>query len=513
MFRKKRIVNLVLSIFAAGIVIGISGCAQPQTEIKYVDKYIDKYVEAIIKDGSYDVYHYQQNTTGGNFFENYTLKQSEKNKILSAGTKLEDIQKTYVGFTAKSLAQNGSTIYVLYDRNVITYTFNSGEGKFTDGQTSKTVSGLYGANYINPINPGLESKIFSSWQDAAGNVSPLVFGEKDETFTATYFDIGGLTIYKFHETPVAMSAGTDGTAGISATYVEFGDWPQTVLPESSSVAVDETKKIIMGANTYYLGTDGNYYAKCKENAYATGYKYSDNNPVKKSTENSYRYFKVEPIKWRVLTDNYSGKKLLLAENILTADIPFYEGYSRTRSVGADTTIYPNNYKYSQIRAYLNGLSYYNNSNAAVNTYSGNGFLQSAFTGSAQILIADTEVDNRAETTGYDDEIKYATDYACENTTDKIFLLSVSEGVNTAYGFKSYYSDNARKRYATDYAKANYVRLETGAQDGGYWWLRSPKYSSENYVSNVDYDGTLDILCYECSYITYYGVVPALTISF
>lgn len=512
MFRKKRIVNLVLSIFAAGIVIGISGCAQPQTEIKYVDKYIDKYVEAIIKDGSYDVYHYQQNTTGGNFFENYTLKQSEKNKMLSAGTKLEDIQKTYVGFTAKSLAQNGSTIYVLYDRNVITYTFNSGEGKFTDGQTSKTVSGLYGANYINPINPGLESKIFSSWQDAAGNVSPLVFGEKDETFTATYFDIGGLTIYKFHETPVAMSAGTDGTAGISATYVEFGDWPQTVLPESSSVAVDETKKIIMGANTYYLGTDGNYYAKCKENAYATGYKYSDNNPVKKSTENSYRYFKVEPIKWCVLTDNYSGKKLLLAENILTADIPFYEGWSGTRSVGADTTIYPNNYKYSQIRAYLNGLSYYNNSNAAVNTYSGNGFLQSAFTGSAQTLIADTEVDNSPSTTGYS-EATYATDYACENTTDKIFLLSVSEVINTAYGFNSerYYSDDARKRYATDYAKANYVEIQTDAKYGDCWLLRSPDYMYNNYANYVDYYGP--VMSNISVPISCYGVVPALTISF
>ena len=49
------------------------------------------------------------------------------------------------------MAQNETAIYVFYDRNTITYTFQTGtEGKFEDETTSKEVSGLYGASYSKP---------------------------------------------------------------------------------------------------------------------------------------------------------------------------------------------------------------------------------------------------------------------------------------------------------------------------------------------------------------------------
>ena len=68
--------------------------------------------------------------------------------------------------------------------------------------------------------------------------------------------------------------------------------------------------------------------------------------------------------WRVLTEDYtvpgenekpqsSGKALLLAENILTGGICYYVGWN-TRTITGAGTIYPNNYKYSTIRAWLNG---------------------------------------------------------------------------------------------------------------------------------------------------------------
>ena len=75
--------------------------------------------------------------------------------------------------------------------------------------------------------------------------------------------------------------------------------------------------------------------------------------------------------WRVLTEDYtvpgenekpqsSGKALLLAENILTGGICYYVGWNTRTITGAGTkegepaTVYPNNYKYSTIRAWLNG---------------------------------------------------------------------------------------------------------------------------------------------------------------
>ena len=275
----------------------------------------------------------------------------------------------------------------------------------------------------------------------------------------------------------------------------------------------------MGANTYYLGSDGNYYAKCAEKAYGTDieYRYIDNTqPGTDGTTT--RYFRVEPIKWRVLTDNYSGKKLLLAEEILTANVPYYDynSSSNTRTIGSDTDIYPNNYKYSQIRAYLNGLDYYYDTSSTETTkktdYTGKGFLQTAFTQSAQALIAETVVDNSKETTG-NVESTYKPEYACENTTDKIFLLSSSE-LNKREYFGEF---EARIRFPTDYAKANNAFRGSKNGCGGCWWLRSPGDGSDYtgdgsyYAQNIDDNGYQ----YDDRRAdgTHFGVVPALSISF
>ncbi|MCR5725118.1 MAG: DUF6273 domain-containing protein [Treponema sp.] len=228
------------------------------------------------------------------------------------------------------------------------------------------------------------------------------------------------------------------------------------------------------------------------------------------------YFKVQPIEWRVLTSNYNstGKKLLLAESILTANVPYYYLNSGTRSIDDDTTVYPNNYKYSQIRAYLNGLNYYNNSNTAVTTYNEKGFLQKAFTTSAQDLIETTAVDNSAaSTTDSSGAVRQATTYACENTSDKIFLLSEKEVTTSTYGFAAYNSSgtfNTRIRVTTDYAKANMAYQSTTSGRGGNWRLRSPDYSYSEYVRSVrDYGDT-----YTRSLVfnSYHGVCPALCVE-
>lgn len=80
-------------------------------------------------------------------------------------------------------------------------------------------------------------------------------------------------------------------------YVLFGFYPQT--EKKDSVTITET----VDSRGYYLGSDGEYYAK-KSSGWFDAY-----------------YFKVEPIKWRVLetqTDDYTGQEriLLLSEKIL-----------------------------------------------------------------------------------------------------------------------------------------------------------------------------------------------------
>lgn len=321
--------------------------------------------------------------------------------------------------------------------------------------------------------------------------------------------------------PELYSSPIDAETGLAATksskYIYFGVFPKTVA--AKTITVDENVSVTMGANTYYKGkNDENYYVEVKENAlyYSAEYYYSDN--TRPGT--SYRWFKVEPIKWKVITDSYSGKCLLLAEDILTANVPYYEA-SASRTIAGET-VHPNNYKYSQIRAYLNGLDYYYGdilgSIVKKTDYTDKGFLQTAFTAEAQNLIMVTTVDNSAaSTTDSGNNLDEATEYACEDTKDKIFLLSLKEA--TSYGFSAYNEGgkgDARIRKTTDYAKANYAYQSSFAGCGGYWWLRSPGYKGVYYDKDiariVHHGGNASTSEYVYNNSSGDGVVPALSIS-
>lgn len=324
--------------------------------------------------------------------------------------------------------------------------------------------------------------------------------------------------YNWYESPVDFFTGKAATA--DSEYVLFGVFPKTVLPLDSTVTVDEEDFVEMGADKYYKGSDGKYYVKALENAYGTGaqYKYENNvEQVKQKDADSYRYFKVEPIKWKVLTTTYdidgeagsATGALLLAEDILTANVPYF-GLTSSRTID-EKTINPNNYKHSMIRAYLNGITYQGQYGEGIK-WNGSGFLQTAFTKAAQEKIATTEVDNRAETTGYS-ERTYANLFACENTNDKIFLLSESEAINSSYGFTAYDSygeGNARIRIPTDYAKANYAYQSPIGGYGGAWWLRSPYYTYEYFAHYVSSDGDANLNDYVNRIDA--GIVPALCVS-
>lgn len=236
-------------------------------------------------------------------------------------------------------------------------------------------------------------------------------------------------------------------------------------------------------------------------------------------------------------ENAETACLLVAEEILTANVLYYDYSSNTRTIDGKI-VYQNNYKYSKIRAYLTGSDYYDDSITAVDTYRNKGFLQTAFTSTAQNKIKTTKVRNDGlSTTDAGKNLKRADgyngdgitssgkpDYTCAATEDKIFLLSEYEVSNPDYGMpgKDSYlgntagenlNDGTRIKKATDYAKANYAYQFTISEDyGGYWLLRSPSYYMYSYVRNVYYSGYSDDFhyFYETSSI---GIVPALCISF
>ena len=275
-------------------------------------------------------------------------------------------------------------------------------------------------------------------------------------------------------------------------YIYFGEYPQTI--KADDVTVTDTTD----SRGYYLGDDGNYYARVIANPYESSYTFSTGAGVTEGTE---YYFKVEPIRWRILSEE-DGAAFILCDSII-ANVPYQSDYTYdsntglcyTTANGAPDGTYANNYKYSEVRAWLNAT-----------------FYETAFNSLQQEIVLTTEVDNSAASTNpYGNETLWnngVNDYACESTNDKIFLLSEAEATNDLYGFASYNeSDTARRMLTSDYSRATGAWLDY--YGNGWWRLRSP-YCYLNYgARGVDSVGQASD---DFNIInTIVGVVPALRI--
>lgn len=353
-----------------------------------------------------------------------------------------------------------------------------------------------------------------------------------------------LSEYNWYESPVDIKTNQAPTSESKEIY--FGVFPQTVVSIDSDknllgkdkitiITISEEKEnsVTIGSNTYFKGSDGEYYFKSFENANGTGYAYSDGTTVNQIAENSTRWFRVEPIKWRVLTKyyrlDYSNPKseetyLLIADQILTSNIPFYDFSKSGKAVRevAGYKVFPSNYKYSQIRAFLTG-DYYFDGTSAIDTYFKKGFLQTAFTSDAQNLIRVTRVRNDALSTtdsartlpmadGKNEKGEQVmVDATCPYTDDKIFLLSIAEATNIFYGMDRHDSNNiSRVRSATDFAKANNIYIDPENPNFYLWWLRSPYFFFNGGASRiVSCNGKILMGITDNASA---GVVPALCIS-
>ena len=265
--------------------------------------------------------------------------------------------------------------------------------------------------------------------------------------------------------------------GTLYNLVTFGLWPQTI--KADDVDIDESQTKTAGSFTYCRGSDGQWYAKLKETIHVDGCKYSDGTAIAYYGGGVARWiwFRVEPIKWRVLTNNYNGtgKKLLLAENVLIG-----------RRYDEKNGSY--NYQNSEIRKWLNSNA---NSASMSDHNSLGGFLKAAFTTNDELAkIVDTNVDSS-------DSL----------TTDKVFLLNRQETLKSEYGFGD---ANTRIRNMTDYATASGADLYGGFGEGGDWWLRFS--SSDNWDDGyVGVTGSRGDKVYS-PISSVNGVVPALCVE-
>lgn len=205
---------------------------------------------------------------------------------------------------------------------------------------------------------------------------------------------------------------------------------------------------------------------------------------------------------------------MFSEKIITGGIKFYQlkdseryyipgtGYLyKPREINGNE-IQPNNYEFSEVRAFLNGL---NGESYGVSDFSEKGFFDIAFSEEEKKSILTSKIDNSLNsTTDYTGTWKKAYGYASNDTEDKIFLLSEYEITNPSYGFKNYdESDVFRKKTVTDYAKASGAfawMSDDEFYNLGTYYLRSPYSATANYCiqyvnQNGDAKRTYEIINY------------------
>lgn len=328
-----------------------------------------------------------------------------------------------------------------------------------------SLTGSYNIPYYSAYTVKIEAK----------KANLTLVGSGEATFTLEEGD----TYKNVSVTIVGEQKVSLGEMGISLNWVKgykretltMGSWPQS-LADVTDVTLTATGKTYDGVNEEYSGSDGNKYVKVEDS-----------------------YYKVEPMTWRVIAYNSDGSKKLLADKIYSK-IPYY-GATSNRSL-AGTTIYANNYKYSNVRAYLNSTKNQFETDGGTPTeydvdWTDAGFLTSAFTAAEQSKIKTTTVDNSAVTTDSD-----SNQYACENTEDKVFLLSYNDATKKIYGLNN---NSDRIMQPTAYASANNA--------GGFWWLRSPFYYysyNARFIYSDGYDYNRDVDDDDV------GVVPALSVT-
>ena len=207
-----------------------------------------------------------------------------------------------------------------------------------------------------------------------------------------------------------------------------------MLP-TAALAADTGKAIQLVSE----GSAGNLGGGQADNVYFGNYYYYQSNNRTK-----------EPVKWRVLS-NTGGQLFLLSDQ----NLDVFQYHTEEENVTWET---------STIRSWLNGYGASSNAGGSSGTdYTGDNFLNAAFSAGEQRAIATTTVVN-------DENTDYGTDGG-NDTNDRIFLLSLTETYNRTYFPRGTNLRSTNTAYVAGGGKLG--RGMNGANKPDRYWLRSP----------------------------------------
>ena len=249
---------------------------------------------------------------------------------------------------------------------------------------------------------------------------------------------------------------TPGKQKVTYDIIEFGSYPQ----------LEVTGEALTGEIT---GAEYDEYGDCVagENKYRR-VEIKGNKGSNETEENAeYRYFKYEPVEWRVLKVS-EGYAYMLSDKVIDA-----QWYDASHS----------SWNTSLIRYWLNG---YKDMGLEIYNYP-KSMLGTAFNEDEKkaMELKDGEYIDK------DVSQKDGTDYGfCD---DRLFLLETYELKNEDYGFLNYdtIGDNARKMETTDYAKENNV----------FFVGEDEKYYAQYWTNDI---GKPEVIC--VSVVRWWGAV-------
>ncbi len=266
--------------------------------------------------------------------------------------------------------------------------------------------------------------------------------------------------------------------------ITFGMYPQSEVTDYSLKSSLESQSKNWISYRYYSGTGdeldgkmtpGDYMRYCDVDYGGKKYRgvtFDSYRPKRTgfltTTENSSQdengyyanntyWFEYEPIEWRILD---ASQNLIMSEMLLNSiafnDYVYYVEGTEITYGDSSHTFYCNNYVKSSIRTWLN-----------------NGFFDLAFDSSEKSRIITTSLDNGSDGTA----------------DDRIFLLSYSDSMNTAYGFSASSNvDRSRMAEGTDYAKCQGLWVD---EESGYSYCRLRTQGQKSFFTcDIKYDGSV-----------------------
>lgn len=317
----------------------------------------------------------------------------------------------------------------------------------------------YGLKLKVTYNSGKTDEVSTGWSISEDSFST----SGNKTVTVTYggqsikYEITVTDVYQFH----------DVITKVGNVYY-FGDFPQTsyTVEDNDTIFPDrfvEKGSVTKGNFKYRLGTDNNYYY---------------------FPDDGINCYKVEPIKWRCIDENYNGGKLLLCENVISAS-----------STKLFTNLENNkNYSESDIRNLLNGYGSFTNK----------GFNSVAFGNTTPDELMKTKISlpdgNYVE--------------------DEMFILSTSEVINSVSETPPRINPNKFNNIvSTNFADAFVLPNEyTGTENPciGGWFLRPDKKYDDTYFVAIKFnDRSIDtnkIYPVTDDYFSVCGICPAIVVN-